>query len=197
MVRYVRLLQSDVAINSGNSGGPLVNTAGKVVGVNAMLINPTPGPVKTNIGLALSVRNDDAKEIVNIIKEGKEVVRPMLGVKIADLTPINRDTIANMPEVKEAGVTVPNTFGCFVAPMPGIPEGLEQFDVIVGLDGKAVNRQEELTDLIRSKKVGDVVDLLIIRDKLFKNVNVTLKKLETDPSTLYDKSGEISPPKNK
>ena len=102
----------------------------------------------------------------------------MLGVQIADLTPMNRDTIANMPEVKEAGVTVPNTFGCFVAPMAGIPEGLEQFDVIVGLDGKAINRQEELTDIIRSKKVGDVVNLLIIRDKLFKNVNVTLKKLE-------------------
>ena len=194
---YVRLLQSDVAINSGNSGGPLVNTAGKVVGVNAMILNPSPTPVKTNIGLALSVRNDDAKEIIEIIKDGKEVVRPMLGVQIADLTPMNRDTIANMPEVKEAGVTVPNTFGCFVAPMAGIPEGLEQFDVIVGLDGKAINRQEELTDIIRSKKVGDVVNLLIIRDKLFKNVNVTLKKLETDPSTLYDKSGKVNPPNNK
>ena len=51
--------------------------------------------------------------------------------------------------------------------------------------------------IIRSKKVGDVVNLLIIRDKLFKNVNVTLKKLETDPSTLYDKSGKVDPPNNK
>ena len=194
---YVRLLQSDVAINSGNSGGPLVNTAGKVVGVNAMIINPTPGAVKTNIGMALSVRNDDAKEIVDVIKEGKEVVRPIVGVQTADLTPLNRDTIANMPEVKEAGITVPNTFGCFIAPNPNLPEGLEQFDVIVGLDGKAINRQDELTDIIRSKKVGDVVNLLIIRDKLFKNVDVTLKKLETDPSTIYDNTGNIKPPEIK
>tara|TARA_Y100000034_G_scaffold28209_1_gene33901 strand:- start:3317 stop:4393 length:1077 start_codon:yes stop_codon:yes gene_type:complete len=191
---YVRLLQTDVAINSGNSGGPLVNTAGKVVGVNAMIINPTPMLPKTNIGLALSIRNDDAKEIIDVIKEGKEYVRPMLGVQLADLTPLNRDTIANMPDVKEAGIVVPNTLGCFVAPNPNLPKGIEQFDVIVGIDGKAVNRQQNLTDVIRTKKVGDVVDLIIIRDKLFKNIKVTLKKLEIEAGTIYDGKGNIKPP---
>ncbi len=194
---YVRFIQTDVAINQGNSGGPLVNTAGNVVGVNSMIINPSPIQPKTNIGMALSIRVDDAKEIVDVIKNGKEFERPILGVQLADLTPLNRDTIANMPDVKEAGTVVPNTLGCFVAPNPNLPKGIEQFDVIVGIDGKAVNRQQNLTDVIRTKKVGDVVDLIIIRDKLFKNIKVTLKKLKVKPNELYDKRENIQPPKNK
>ena len=191
---YVRFIQTDVAINQGNSGGPLVNTAGNVVGVNSMIINPQPIQPKTNIGMALAVRVDDAKEIVEVIQEGNEFVRPIVGIQIADLTPLNRDTISQMPDVVDAGITVPNTFGAFIAPSEGIPEGLEAFDVIVGADGKAVNRQVDLTDIVRNMNVGDKINLIIIRDKIFKNVEITLKKLEVEARTLYDKQGNIKPP---
>jgi serine protease Do len=194
---YVRFIQTDVAINQGNSGGPLVNTAGNVVGVNSMIINPSPVKPKTHIGMALSVRVDDAKEIIEVLQEGKEFVRPIVGVQIADLTPLNRDTIAKMPEVVESGVTIPNTFGALIAPSNDIPEGLEQFDVIISADGQAVNRQTELTDHVRNKKVGDTIELVIIRDRIFKNVTVTLKKLEVEARTLYDKKGNITPPGTK
>ncbi len=194
---YVRLLQTDVSINSGNSGGPLVNTAGKVVGVNAMIINPNVGQIKTNIGLALSIRNDDAKEIIEIIKDGKEVVRPMLGVRLVNLNPLNIETVRNMPDVKKAEITIPDIFGCFVAPpVQGdvLPEGLEKFDIIVAIDGKATNRQDEITDIIRTKKVGDKVDLLIVRDKHFKNITVTLRKLEVNADELYNRQNNLQPP---
>ena len=190
---YVRYVQTDTAINTGNSGGPLVNTAGNVVGINSLIISPQPQP-KVDAGVALALRNDDAKEIVDVLVKGEEFVRPIVGVQLADLNPLNRDSIINLPDVKESGITIPNTFGSIVAPSKDIPEGLKQFDTIVSVDGKAVNRQDDLTDVIRTKKPGDTVDLLIIRDRVYKNVTVTLKKLEVTGAMLFDKQGQPTVP---
>ena len=95
---YVRYIQTDTAINVGNSGGPLLNTAGNVVGVNSMIVNPAA--TKVNAGVALALRNDDAKEIVDVLVTGKEFIRPIVGVRLVDLTPLNRDNIINLPDVK-------------------------------------------------------------------------------------------------
>jgi C-terminal processing protease CtpA/Prc len=92
-----------------------------------------------------------------------------------------------MPGVIKAGVEIPNTFGVIIAPTDDLPEGLENFDTIVGINGKAVNRQRDLTDVIRIKKVGDTVDLLLIRNRIYKNVTITLKKLEVTGAQLFDK----------
>ena len=191
---YVRYLQTDAAINSGNSGGALVNTAGNVVGVNSLIINPNPSLPKTNIGMGLALRNDDAAEIVDNLVSGKEHIRPIVGVSLVDINPLNRETMTQMDDVKEAGITIPNTFGSIIAPTESIPEGLEKFDTIVGINGKAVNRQEDLTDIIRNLQVGDTIDLLIIRDRVYKNVTVTLKKLEVTGAQLYDKKGNLQIP---
>ena len=99
-----------------------------------------------------------------------------------------------MPDVQEAGITIPNTFGCVVAPSTDIPEGLEKFDTIVGVDGHAINRQEHITDIIRTKNPGDTVDLLIIRDRVYKNITVTLKKLEVTGDQLFNKQGQPTVP---
>ena len=189
---YVRYIQTDTAINTGNSGGPLVNTAGNVVGINSLIISPQPQP-KVHAGVALALRNDDAKEIVDVLVKGEEFVRAIVGVKLVDLTPLNREDIQNFEDVKAAGVIIPNTFGSIVAPSDNMPEGLKVFDTIVGVNGKAVNRQEHITDVIRTKKPGDTVDLIVIRDLLFKNVTVTLKKLEVTGAQLYDKKEQLKP----
>ena len=189
---YVRYVQTDTAINQGNSGGPLVNTAGNVVGINSLIISPQT--VKVHAGVALALRNDDAKEIVDVLIEGKEFVRAIIGVSLVNLNPLNRDSIVNLPDVKEAGITIPNTFGCVVAPSTDIPEGLEKFDTIVGVDGHAINRQEHITDIIRTKNPGDTVDLLIIRDRVYKNITVTLKKLEVTGDQLFNKQGQPTVP---
>ena len=190
---YVRYVQTDTAINTGNSGGPLLNTAGNVVGINSLIISHQPQQ-KVDAGVALALRNDDAKEIVDVLIQGKEFVRAIVGVRLADLSPLNREDIQNLDDVKAAGVTIPNTYGSIVAPGEGMPEGLKVFDTIVGVDGKAVNRQEHITDVIRTKKPGDTVDLIVIRDLLFKNVTVTLKKLEVTGADLYDSKGQPKPP---
>ena len=98
---YVRYIQTDSAINSGNSGGPLLNTAGNVVGINSLIINPNPTIPKTNIGMGLALRKDDAKEIVDNLVDGKEHIRPIVGVSLVDINPLNRDALAEMPDVKE------------------------------------------------------------------------------------------------
>ena len=189
---YVRYVQTDTAINQGNSGGPLVNTAGNVVGINSLIISPQA--VKVHAGVALALRNDDAKEIVDVLIEGKEFIRAIIGVSLVNLNPLNRNSIVNLPDVQEAGITIPNTFGCVVAPSTDIPEGLEKFDTIVGVDGHAINRQEHITDIIRTKNPGDTVDLLIIRDRVYKNVTVTLKKLEVTGDQLFNKQGQPTVP---
>ena len=189
---YVRYVQTDTAINQGNSGGPLVNTAGNVVGINSLIISPQT--VKVHAGVALALRNDDAKEIVDVLIEGKEFIRAIIGVSLVNLNPLNRDSIVNLPDVKEAGITIPNTFGCVVAPSTDIPEGLEKFDTIVGVDGHAINRQEHITDIVRTKKPGDTIDLLLIRDRVYKNVTVTLKKLEITGDQLFNKQGQPTVP---
>ena len=189
---YVRYVQTDTAINQGNSGGPLVNTAGNVVGINSLIISPQT--VKVHAGVALALRNDDAKEIVDVLIEGKEFIRAIIGVSLVNLNPLNRDSIVNLPDVQEAGITIPNTFGCVVAPSTDIPEGLEKFDTIVGVDGQAINRQEHITDIIRTKNPGDTVDLLIIRDRVYKNITVTLKKLEVTGDQLFNKQGQPTVP---
>jgi len=196
---YVRYVQTDTAINTGNSGGPLVNTAGNVVGINSLIINPQPQP-KVDAGVALALRNDDAKEIVDVLVKGEEFVRAIVGVVLADLTPLNREDIQSLEDVEKSGITVPNTFGAIIAPGKELPEGLEVFDTIVSVDGKAVNRQDHITDVIRTKKPGDTVELLVIRDRLFKNVTITLKKLEVTGNQLFDKRGQPTlpqPPKPK
>ena len=189
---YVRYVQTDTAINQGNSGGPLVNTAGNVVGINSLIISPQT--VKVHAGVALALRNDDAKEIVDVLIKGEEFVRAIIGVSLVNLNPLNRDSIVNLPDVQEAGITIPNTFGCVVAPSTDIPEGLEKFDTIVGVDGHAINRQEHITDIIRTKNPGDTVDLLIIRDRVYKNITVTLKKLEVTGDQLFNKQGQPTVP---
>ena len=190
---YVRYIQTDTSINTGNSGGPLVNTAGNVVGINSLIISPQPQP-KVDAGVALALRNDDAKEIVDTLVKGEEFVRAIVGVILADLTPLNREDIQGLEDVKESGVTIPNTFGAIVAPGKDIPEELEVFDTIVGIDGKAVNRQDDITDVIRTKQPGDTVELLVIRDRVYKNVKVTLKKLEVTGNQLFDKQGQPTIP---
>ena len=185
---YVRYVQTDTAINTGNSGGPLVNTAGNVIGINSLIISPQT--VKVHAGVALALRNDDAKEIVDVLIEGKEFIRAIIGVSLVNLNPLNRNSIVNLPDVQEAGITIPNTFGCVVAPSTDIPEGLEKFDTIVGVNGQAINRQEHITDIIRTKNPGDTVDLLIIRDRVYKNITVTLKKLEVTGDQLFNKQGQ-------
>lgn len=146
-----RLIQTDAAINPGNSGGALVNLDGEVVGINTIKI-AMPGYE----GMGFSIPSRQVKSVVKeIIKNGR-VVRPVLGIKIlGEISP------------QEAGYyKLPVTQGVIVAPLPNSPAlkaGVQSNDIIIRINGTTIKTGLELQEKIFSRKVGEIVELQIIR----------------------------------
>ena len=163
------LFQTDAAINEGNSGGPLVNLNGQVIGMNT-----ATSSTGENIGFAIPI-NDVLGLMKQVLKTGK-FAQPYIGVRYVPLTP----DVAN-----EYNLTVTN--GAFIAPssnpasdpsiVPGSPAaqaGLEENDVITQVDGTNVNQQNSLTSLLDNYVPGNSITLTILRNGNTMHVNVTL-----------------------
>jgi len=145
-----QLIQTDAAINPGNSGGPLINLAGEVIGVNVAIAAGAHG-----IGFAIPI--NDVKDILNdLIKKGK-VVRPWLGVYMRDVD----EKIAGYLDLPFAeGVVITE-----VSPnSPASTAGLRKYDVIKEIDGKKMSSSSDIQKLIRDRKPGAEISLLIFRD---------------------------------
>lgn len=158
---YEDVLQTDAALNPGNSGGPLLNSAGQVIGIN---VATTYGA--DNISFAIPV-NTLKPIIEGFLKEGK-IVRAYLGVSYKMIT----KEIATLNELPE-GAYVAGV----VAGSPAEKAGLKRGDVIVKFAGTEVNAQNSLAKLIAKSKVGDKVELVVDRDGKKVNINVVLEQL--------------------
>ncbi|ABI68478.1 S1C family serine protease [Syntrophomonas wolfei] len=160
---YKNLIQTDAAINPGNSGGPLLSTKGEVIGINTAVDAQAQG-----IGFAISINT--AKEVLDeLINKGK-VIRPYIGVW---LQPVD-EKLAGYLGVKQAeGMVVANV----VAGGPAAQAGLKKYDVILKVDKKTINNYDELQEILKSKRVGDKVQLEIIRNQkpLLVTVNLAEK----------------------
>ncbi len=160
------LIQTDAAINRGNSGGPLVNAAGEVIGINTAVIRGG-GSEAEGIGLAIAI--DTAKPIIDALRQGgiPAEERPFLGISSQDLT----------PEIK-ANIETPATAGAVVAEVvPGSAAavaGIERLDVIVAIDGRAVQGAVNVGSTIRTKKPGDVVEIEYFRGDEKRTAKATL-----------------------
>jgi serine protease Do len=147
---YEDFIQTDASINPGNSGGPLINIEGEVIGINAMIIQPGSG-----IGFAIPINM--AKQILNdLIKEGK-VVRPWLGISVQDLT---AEMMEHFKVKEKDGVLVGQVYPGTGAEKAGMASG----DIIKSVDGKPVKNVNELVREILKKKVGQKVNVDILRD---------------------------------
>ena len=145
------VIQSDAALNPGNSGGPMINTDAEVVGVNTAIINGAQG-------LSFSVDINTAKEIASqLLKDGK-VFRAYLGVVLQEV-PVNQKILRHYH--------LPNSKGLFVVSMePGSPAALSQLregDIIVSFHGRPVNSMHELFKELTKKDVLDEVEVSVIR----------------------------------
>ena len=148
-------IQTDAAINPGNSGGPLINLRGEVVGINTAISSNTG--YYQGYGFAIPVNL--AKRVLNDIIEEGHVVRGILGISIRNVTP-------ELAEQISLGTTSGIRVEGFVPQdSPARRAGLEQGDVIVGVDGIAVSRVNELQTLVANRKPGDPVTIDIIRDQ--------------------------------
>jgi S1-C subfamily serine protease len=148
-VALSNLIQTDAAINQGNSGGPLVDARGRVIGINTAVLSQAQ-----NIGFAIPI--DQVKPLISQLRAGQGAVRPdmaSLGVTSLPVADVSRD------ELDELGITASR--GTVVRDVvPGSPAegaGLAPGDVIVSVDGQAITEPKQLSELIRSKEAGDVV----------------------------------------
>jgi serine protease Do len=164
---YDDFLQTDAAINKGNSGGPLFNMEGEVIGVNTAIISPTGG----SIGIGFAVPSDTVTAVVAQLKEFGEVKRGWLGVKIQSIS----------EDIAES-LGVPENQGALVAAVtddsPAAKAGIETGDVILKFDGKEVSTMRGLPKLVAQTPIGKTVELEVLRQGQKKTLSVAVGLLE-------------------
>jgi len=160
----VDMIQTDAAINPGNSGGPLLNTRGEVIGINTLII--TRG-VPQSAGVGFAVPINVAKEILPQLRQRGKVVRGWLGVQIQALT----DDMARTYRMKDnRGALISDV----TSDSPAEKAGLKADDVVVGVDGKGIEDNSDLSRYIASKSPGTTVSLRVLRGAAEQTIAVTL-----------------------
>jgi serine protease Do len=164
---YDNYIQTDAAINRGNSGGPLFNLNGDVVGVNTAIYSPTGG----SIGIGFAVPSNSAVAVIDQLRQFGETHRGWLGVRIQPVT----DDIAESLGIKPAR-------GALVAGVddrgPAKPGGIEPGDVVVSFDGHPVKEMHDLPRIVADTPVNKEVDVVIIRKGKEETHRVKIGRLE-------------------
>ena len=174
---YDRYIQTDAAINQGNSGGPMFDLNGNVVGINTAIYSPSGG----NVGIGFAIPAEEAKPVVLQLMKGERVHRGYLGVQIQPMT----DDIAQ-------GLKLPKDRGEIVAHVePGQPAaraGVQQGDVIVKVNGKDVTPDSTLSYMVAGLPVGSKVTLDVLRN--LKPMTLTAMLAERPPEDQINGAGD-------
>jgi Do/DeqQ family serine protease len=169
---YEDFLQTDAAINQGNSGGALVNLSGELVGINSQILTPTGG----NIGLGFAIPSNMARQVMDQLKSDGKVSRSKLGV-----------TIQNVTADIAASLNLPNVGGALVSGVEpdsaAARAGLRQGDVIVAIDGEKLADNNALRNRIAGTKPGSKVAVEILRDGRSQTLSATLDAQKSDAKT--------------
>ena len=178
---FIKAIQTDSAINKGNSGGPLMNMRGEIVGINALIVSR----ISENAGVGLAIRGDIAEKSVKSMLDTGRVDRPAVGIMIMPLgQPKQRDKIINeFPILKPK--FIPNTFGIFVRPDENLPKGMKKFDTIIGVNDEMTNDGLQFSDEISKYNIGDTVTLTIVRKRRYLKVDIPLKVFPVDADAMY------------
>lgn len=166
------MLQTDAAINAGNSGGPLVNLAGQVVGINTAVASGAQG-----IGFAIPI--NAAKSAIDSIKKSGKIVRPYLGIRYLPITPDLAKT-NNLKYEYGALVIRGNGLGQ-LAVVPGSPAdkaGIVENDIVLEINDERIDEKSSLSTLIQKNNVGDTVTLKISHQGSEKSVKVKLEEMK-------------------
>ncbi len=169
---YDDYIQTDAAINRGNSGGPLFNMAGDVIGVNTAILSPNGG----SIGIGFSMASNVVNRVVTQLKEYGETRRGWLGVRIQDVT----------DDVAEA-MGLETTSGALVTDVPEGPAmeaGMQSGDVIVSFDGKDVADTRGLVRQVGNTEVGKTVRVVVNREGATETLRITLGRREEAESAV-------------
>jgi serine protease Do len=180
---YDRFIQTDASINRGNSGGPMFDLNGNVIGINSQILSPTGG----NVGIGFAIPAEEAKPVIDTLMKGQKIARGYLGIQMQNLD----DDLAD-------GLGVPKGRGTIVGRVePGQPAekaGLKQGDVIVKVDGKDVTPDQTLSYIVANVKPGTRIPLELYRDG--KPMSLTLTVGTRPPEeqlAQFDPNDENSP----
>ena len=167
LTRYEDYIQTDASINSGNSGGPLFDMNGDVIGINTAILGRSG-----NVGIGFSIPSNSAKQVINQLLEFGETKRGWLGVRIQDVT----KEIADVEKLNEPrGALVAS-----VAPnSPSEKAGVKAGDIILEFNGEKIREMKELPIIVARTEVGKKVKVKIWRDKKEIEKIITLGRLET------------------
>lgn len=167
---YDDFIQTDAPINRGNSGGPLFNMAGEVIGINTAIISPTGG----SIGLGFSVPTSTVKDVIKQLREDGTVKRGWLGVQIQE---VSDDLAASLGLDEAKGALVSG-----LIEGPAENAGIEQGDVIIRFNGEEVKDSRMLPRMVAAAPVGSNAKVVVVRDGKEKEITVKLDERKEDIS---------------
>ncbi len=181
LTRYDDFIQTDASINQGNSGGPLFNLNGEVIGINTAIIAPGQSG---SIGIGFAIPSNPAAKVINQLLEFGETKRGWLGVRIQEVT----KEIAEVERLEKAS-------GALVASVaeksPADKAGIKAGDIILEFDGKKVDTMRKLPKLVAQTKVGKRVTLKIWRNQKLISKKVLLGRLESSEEFREEKKDEL------
>ncbi|GAA4338583.1 DegQ family serine endoprotease [Pigmentiphaga soli] len=166
---YLPFIQSDVAVNPGNSGGPLLNMRGEVVGINSQIISRSGG----FMGISLSIPIDDAMRVVEQLRTSGRVIRGRIGVQIGEVTKEVADAIG-------LGRTTGASVGMVEAGSPAEKAGIEAGDVILKFGDKTIDRASDLPRAVGDTKPGTKTTIQVWRRGATRNLDITVAELQSD-----------------
>lgn len=180
---YLPLIQTDVAVNPGNSGGPLINMAGEAIGINSQIYSRSGG----YMGISFAVPIDEALRVSEQLKTQGKVTRGQIGVQVGEL---NEETAK--------ALNLQNRQGALVVRVdeesPAGKAGLEAGDIILKFNGQTIDKISELPRLVGETTPGKTVELSVWRKGKTMKIPVTVSAMENDSSVAKQKAGDNRSP---
>ena len=167
MGNYDDFIQTDVAINKGNSGGPLFNMKGEVIGINTAIVSPTG----YSVGLSFSIPADLAVPIIDQLREYGETRRGFLGVNVQ---PVGKDMAKSYGLKTAHGALIKKV----TKNSPASKAGLKYGDLIVSIGGEKLDKSSQLARMIAEATIDEKLEIVYIRKKKRKTVDVTIERLK-------------------
>ncbi len=177
-VTVQNFIQTDAAINRGNSGGPLVDMNGKAIGINSVILSTSGG----SIGIGFAIPANLARKVINDLKSKGRVVRAYLGISIS---PIENNKAAQDMELPESGHLVIKV----EKDSPAEKAGLKRDDLIVGINGKKIKKNKAMQSRIMQLSPGEKVQLNIYRDKKRMDITIVTEERPGSGTMPGEKSG--------
>jgi serine protease Do len=171
--RYEDFIQTDAAINRGNSGGPLLNVRGEVIGINTMIVTDSPiqGMGGGNVGIGFAVPINTVRDLLPQLRTGK-VVRGRIGVSVGR-EPITEDYAKDLGLPSVGGAEIRSV----EADSPAAKAGMRRGDVVIDVNGKTVRDNNDLVSLIAGTKPGTTIPVKVVRQRKVVTLNVTVGEL--------------------